>query len=307
MIVAAGLSPAWQQILVFEQWQRGAVNRAQAATWCASGKVINVAWALAQVRAAAKTVCTLGGDTGRAIADEFAAAGIDAEWIWTHGRTRVCTTLLEAGGEPTTELVENAAAVSADELERFLDVYRAAALEAPMAVLSGSLPQGTPYTFYDDLLGNTPGESVLDFRGAELMACLHRRPRLVKPNRHELEQTLGHPLADDADAVGAARQLNERGAQWVLLSHGAQPALLCSATAAYRLAPPSIQAVNPIGSGDSLAAIAAWSLTRGAEMPEAVRLGMAAATENALELLPARFDPARLEARAREINVARLD
>ena len=39
MIVAAGLTPAWQQILRFDALRLGEVNRAVEAHWCASGKV----------------------------------------------------------------------------------------------------------------------------------------------------------------------------------------------------------------------------------------------------------------------------
>ena len=47
MIVAAGLTPAWQQLMAFDALEPGAVNRAREVTWCSSGKVLNVAIALA--------------------------------------------------------------------------------------------------------------------------------------------------------------------------------------------------------------------------------------------------------------------
>ena len=46
MILAAGLSPAWQQIVVLDDLKTGEVNRAREVHWCASGKVINVGMAL---------------------------------------------------------------------------------------------------------------------------------------------------------------------------------------------------------------------------------------------------------------------
>ena len=41
MILSAGLTPAWQQILVFDAFRYGEVNRASEVLWCASGKVFN--------------------------------------------------------------------------------------------------------------------------------------------------------------------------------------------------------------------------------------------------------------------------
>ena len=49
MILAAGLTPAWQQILSFDQFTLGEVNRARRSVWCGSGKVLNVGCALRQL------------------------------------------------------------------------------------------------------------------------------------------------------------------------------------------------------------------------------------------------------------------
>ena len=46
MILAAGLTPAWQQIVEFDGFAVGQVNRARSVHWCASGKVLNVGIAL---------------------------------------------------------------------------------------------------------------------------------------------------------------------------------------------------------------------------------------------------------------------
>ena len=48
--------------------------------------------------------------------------------------------------------------------------------------------------------------------------------------------------------------------------------------------------MNPIGSGDCLAAGVAWALREGASMVEAIRFGMAAAAKNATMLLPSRLE-----------------
>ena len=42
MIVAAGLSPAWQQVMQFDTFQPGEVNRAREVFWYGSGKTLKV-------------------------------------------------------------------------------------------------------------------------------------------------------------------------------------------------------------------------------------------------------------------------
>ena len=75
VIVAAGLSPAWQQILLFDAFVPGDVNRARESRWCGSGKVLNVGIGLAHLGAVSCTIAPLGGAARLAIESEFAAVG----------------------------------------------------------------------------------------------------------------------------------------------------------------------------------------------------------------------------------------
>ena len=81
MIVAAGLTPAWQQILVLRQLQVGHVNRAQQAVWCGSGKVLNVGAALHQLGAKSLTISPVGGATGQ---QETRSCSVVSSWPRPH-------------------------------------------------------------------------------------------------------------------------------------------------------------------------------------------------------------------------------
>jgi tagatose 6-phosphate kinase len=140
VIVAAGLSPAWQQIMRFDRFRAGEVNRARDVHWCASGKVLNVAVALAHLGAACETIALVGGPPREQIAREFAALGIRARWVEAHWSTRVCTTILDLETGRATELVENAGPVTAAELDEFRTAYAqsAAAAELRRCLLNDS-------------------------------------------------------------------------------------------------------------------------------------------------------------------------
>ncbi|MBL8848990.1 MAG: hypothetical protein JNG89_04870, partial [Planctomycetaceae bacterium] len=144
MILAAGLSPAWQQILEFESVCVGSVNRARRATWCASGKVLNVARALRQLESPARTLCIAGGMPGDAIRREFLRERIAAHWIDAGEATRICTTILDRSTGATTELVENAAPCDMSVFDEFEHAYKSAAQECDFAVITGSLPPNAP-------------------------------------------------------------------------------------------------------------------------------------------------------------------
>ena len=159
-----------------------------------------------------------------------------------------------------------------------------------VAVVNGSLPLGTPDGYYRELILRTPCPMVLDFRGPGLLGVLDLEPLVVKPNRQELAETLGRPLGTDEELRSAMGELNRRGARWVIVTRGSGPVWLSSAASVHRFQPPTVSdVVNPLGCGDAMAATVAWAVHEGRDIPEAVRLGIAAA-DNLRHVLPCRFD-----------------
>lgn len=310
MIVVAGLTPAYQQIMIYDVLRPGEVNRALDVRWCASGKVLNVAIALARLGGPLLTIAPLGGLAGRTIEREFEELDVPARWVFTRAATRVCTTVIERNPRRTTELVENAHALSEDELHMYAEAFAPALHGAAYIVFSGSLPAGAPSSYFLDLIdrGQVPGNQlILDIRGPEMLATLPRQPLLVKPNREELEMTVGRKLTSESDVISAMRDWVAKGAQWVLASDGAGATLLASAQEAYRFTPCPVEKIeNPIGCGDVLTAGIAWGLRAGRPMVEAVRIGMAAAAENLVELLPARIDAKRALERVEKVGVEQI-
>jgi fructose-1-phosphate kinase PfkB-like protein len=314
--------------MVLDGFHVGEVNRAREVHWCASGKVLNVGIALSQLSPGgdagigSRVLSVIGPRTRQMIQPELTALGADCRWIETRAETRICTTIVDQKAGSTTELVENAPPLFADELAAFRDAFAQEAASADVVVLTGSLPHvaaspaadasvslGGPrdatqpgdeadfreITFYRELLKTTPARALLDVRGPELLAALECRPFCVKPNREELGKTLGRTLTSDGELHSAMRSLHEQGAQWVLITQGAGPVWLLGGGAMYVLQPPRIERViNPIASGDCLAAGIAWGLASGRSMPDAVRFGIAAAADNVGQILPARLNMQRI-------------
>ncbi|MFO0917373.1 MAG: 1-phosphofructokinase family hexose kinase [Planctomycetaceae bacterium] len=304
MIIAAGLTPAWQQILTFREFHPGEVNRATSAHWCASGKVLNVGNALHHLGAMSRAVSFAGGQTGRAMRDELDALGAPTQWIESVIPTRVCTTILSESTGVTTELVENSSAVPQTELDQFIAAFEDEAARADWVILTGSLPQQTPADFYRRLMERSRAKFLLDVRGGELTECLPLQPFLVKPNREELAATIGRPITTNDELVAAMQELRKRGAQRVVISHGAQELWLLNAEGLTRFRPPAVPTVNPIGCGDCLAAGMAVAFSEGRDDVSAVRFGMAAAADNVQQLLPCRLDRMRVEQLAETVEVS---
>ncbi len=282
----------------------GEVNRATEVRCCASGKVLNVAVALGTLGGVSRAVTVMGGAAAGWAAAEFRGLGIDLVAVPTIADTRCCTTLLDEATGRTTELVENAPPITPDELARFVAAYEGAVAVAAAVVLSGSLPAGTPTTIYRDLLERTPCPAIVDARGPELLAALPCRPLLVKPNREELARTVGRPLGAEADLRGAMEEIRAQGAEWVLVTDGAKPALALGPAGWFRIAPPRLdRVVNPIGCGDCLAAGFAEATSRGLEPLDAIRFGVACAAFNCGTLLAGRLERAAVETLVSDVRI----
>lgn len=291
MILAAGLTPAWQQIVALRRLEVGEVNRATEVRWAASGKVLNVGAALHFLGADQQTLFVAGGANGRAAREELKHLGVSFTAVECAAPTRVCTTILDEENDRTTELVENSQPMEPAALERFRREYAEKAGQARVIVLSGSLPEGTESDFYAGLMRGSAARHVLDVRGPELLEALPLKPSVVKPNREELEKTLGRDVSNEGELRAAMGEIVERGAEWIVVSQGGGPLLAMSKDESLRFHPPrDVDCVNPIGCGDCLAAGIALGLEEGMDAPEAIRLGMGAAAENAAMLLPARLD-----------------
>ncbi|CAA9430334.1 MAG: 1-phosphofructokinase [uncultured Rubrobacteraceae bacterium] len=275
-----------QRTLRFESFEPGAVNRAYKVRVTASGKVVNSARVVTVLGGQALLATFLGGDPGRFVARELDARGVPHEVVWTEddAPTRTCATLISDGG-PVTELVEEALPVSEGDVAALEEFVTKNLKEAQALCLIGSFPPGVPDDFYARLTAaaREAGVRVLvDAQKAPLRAALEEGPFLVKPNLEEVAATLDLPDGE-LDARAAVAALTDAGARWALVSTGVSGSLLGEDSGAlWRVEPPRVEAINPIGSGDSMAAGILLSLQRGASVPDAAVYGTACAAANAL-------------------------
>jgi len=307
VILASGLSPAWQRIMVFDEYKTGEVNRAEQVIHCASGKVLNVAIGLKTLGAEVHCLSPVGGDPAASIKREYEELKLPVHWIDTQSKTRTCITILDQGQQQTTELVENAEQLSTAEIESWIDQFHQLSVDSSLVVLSGSLPAGVPQTLFSELLASLKAPAILDIRREELLAALSHHPLVIKPNREELEWTVGRQLTTSEEIVSAAEELRKAGAQWVVISDGPNPVTVVGPDERCLIAvAPVDRVVNPIGCGDSLTAGIAAAIDEGHSILDAVKWGIACSSQNLESLLPARLDRQIMLDRANRLSVERL-
>jgi 6-phosphofructokinase 2 len=156
---------------------------------------------------------------------------------------------------------------------------RRAAASAAIVVASGTLPPGVPEDFYQqvaNVCADLGAMFLLDSSGGGL-THVNSGVFLIKPSLRELREAVGRALTTDSEQLEAAREIIQRGAaRYVLVSRGAEGALLASRDGGQLFAPVPVPPGSGVGAGDAMVAGVAVGLTRGWPLTKAVRLGIAA-------------------------------
>ncbi len=155
-------------------------------------------------------------------------------------------------------------------------------------VASGSLPPGIPVDFYAQIAKIAKSKGIkfmLDTSGEALKIALNEGVYLCKPNLKELGLLTGSEKIDIETAKIKAREiLNDKKSEVVVVSLGADGALLVSKDLTEHIRPPYAEKKSTVGAGDSMVAGMVFSLSQGKTLKEAFRYGIAcgtAATMNA--------------------------
>jgi tagatose 6-phosphate kinase len=279
MILVVGLSAVWQRTLFFDFPVRlGEVNRARRVVETASGKGVNVARVATTLGAKARVLTVAGGARGEMFRRALRADGVSARIVPVGGETRLCQTIV--GGGTVTELVEESAALSEAEVATVMRAFAEELRGARMLVLSGTVPRGCGDDFCAELAraARARGVTVVaDTQRAQLMGVVREQPVLVKVNRAELAAATGK-----GGVVAGVRELMRLGARRAAISNGAKSACGFDGDARCEVTPPRVEALNPIGSGDSMLAGMIVELLRGRTLEQALRFGVACGAANAL-------------------------
>ena len=309
MILCIGTTPAVQRVLVFRKLVLDSVNRAATTLDGAAGKSINVAKVLRTLGERPIATGFLGGDRGEYLRAVLAEKGIVSEFVSVNARTRLCITLIDEATGHHTELVEESQPVEPCDYEKLKSVIRQRVTGCRALIMSGTITPGGPPGFYYDCaqIAREAGLlSVIDAHGTSLQEALKARPGVVKPNRLELASTLGRELNDEPALLEAMRDLHQRGAERVVVTGGKGATLAFNGHSFWRVIPPRITPVNPIGCGDAFTAGLVWRLLRGEALGEACRWANAVGVANALTLMPGELNYSDLEPLAEQAKVEQV-
>ena len=246
---------------------------------------INVSKAISRLGGQSLCVFTSGGSPGEKLEELVQQEGIAIKTIPTQNWTRENLVALDTITNAQYRFCFPGAAISEHEKESIILTIQE--LKPKYLVASGSLSEGLSIDFYRHIatLAKVSGTKlIVDTSGEALQKVLEKGVYLVKPNIGELAKLIGVERLEIDEVAPAARKLIEKGsAEIVVVSLGAQGAVLVTATQTEFVAAPNVEKKSTVGAGDSMVGAMVWALSQNKSMKEVVQWGVAcgsAATMN---------------------------
>lgn len=261
---------------------RGEVQRSRGMNVEAGGKGINVSRNLVANGLASRAVVPAGGFSGERLLTLLDGYGVEVSRVPVAEAVRVNSSLVESEGV-VTKVNAPGPRLSDEEARRLLEEAVAASRGARWLVGCGSLPPGAPADLYARLVAAAGGgrcRVAVDTSGEPLRAALDAAPDLIKPNQHELAEAVGREVRTVGEALAAAKELRARGVGGVLVSLGADGALLVDGEGALHAESQPFTPRSTVGAGDALlAGFLAGGGEGGSALVEGVAWGAAAARQ----------------------------
>ncbi|WP_371380812.1 1-phosphofructokinase [Sporomusa aerivorans] len=285
-IVTITLNPALDQTVYIPQFQLGEVNRVSGQRIDPGGKGINVAKVVRALGQPVSVTGLLGQDNSKLFFEYFSKQGINNFFIEIAGAARVNIKIVDDQNGKVTEINFPGLNCTGHDLAALEKVIQKLAGEQQWFVIAGSLPQGVPDAVYGrlvTLLKKQGAKVLLDSSGAALSEGIKARPHVIKPNLEELGQLLGRQLTTAVEIKTAVADLLAGGMEQVIVTLGAEGALVAEKGEMIRVKPPAVVANSTVGAGDAMVAGFVVGQTRGLSLIDCARLGTAAATASVIQ------------------------
>ena len=284
MILTITANPSVDISYQLEKFNIDDVTRTSDIEKHAGGKGIHVGYVLKELGAKPVHSGFAGGKLGEFIEEGLEDRGQEARFVKIKGNTRNCIAILHEGKQ--TEILEAGPTISKKEEEEFLNKLDQISEGCHIINISGSLPKGLTSDFYKEIIKygkkhdkfvsvDTSGKTLKDMINAE------EKPDLIKPNETEIADVLGRKI-EKKDLKEILKQEPFKDIPYIIVSMGKDGAMVKIKDKIYNAKVPKVEAVNPVGSGDSSLAGALFAIDEGKSDEEIIKTSMTCGLLNVL-------------------------
>ncbi|SDM39875.1 ribokinase [Catalinimonas alkaloidigena] len=259
------------------------------------GKGANQAVAAARLGGAVTFVAKVGDDVfGQQAREGFRQEGLDTSWVLTDAEhpSGVALITVDEHGENCIVVAPGAnGTLTPDELQRAQSSIAQAALvlvqlEIPLETVARAVALAQAHGVRV-VLNPAPARTLPD----ELL----RHVSVITPNQTEASRLTGITVHDDTTAEWAARALHAKGIGTVILTLGAQGALVHHEGQTWRVAAPPVEAVDTTAAGDVFNGALVVGLAEGRPLRDAVDFACRAAAVSVTRMGAQASAPRRAE------------
>ena len=237
-----------------------------------------------------RVVKRLGGDTmalfaaGGGVGDQLVRViereGLAYRRIDIAGETRMSIHVDEVLTGALYRFVMPGPRLSATEGKSLLDRFSSEVTPDALTVASGSLPPGLDEGFWARLAqeaGRAGSRLLLDTSNG-IAAALDTGVFVLRQDHDEVMRLRGKDMDWPQETADWASGLVGRGAaEIVIITRGAEGALMVTASERIALVPPKVDGISAVGAGDSFVGALCFELARGGTPAHALRLAVTAA------------------------------
>ena len=271
MILTITANPSVDMSYQLDSLNIDGVTRTDRVIKHAGGKGIHVGYVLHELGEGVVHSGFVGGKLGEFIEEGLKERDQEARFVKIKEPTRNCLAILHEGRQ--TEILEAGPTISPSEREEFINKLDEISAGCSVISMSGSLPKGLDSSFYKEIIAygkshdkfvavDTSGQTLKDVVNAEI------KPDLIKPNETEVEDLLGEEINKD-NIKEALEKAPLKDIEYVIVSLGKDGAVVKAGDKVFKASVPEVEAINPVGSGDSSLAGAIYAIDQG-KSPEGV-------------------------------------
>ncbi len=227
----------------------------------------------------------IGGETGAVLGPLLEHAVGEARLV-SSAAASGCYVIDRRRGERVLISQATSDPPSRHELDDLFSITCTTALDADALLICNPYPGDTlPLELYGNLASDVGANGTpvfADLSSPRLDSVLEGRPAVVKVNDWELAEFVVGPVDTPESLREAATRLLDAGADSVIVTRGAEPALVLHDDEAHWLIPPRLERGAREGCGDAMMGALTASIAAGRPWDEALRLGAAAGAANFL-------------------------
>ena len=279
------LNPAVDKSSIVERMMAEHKMRCAAPKFEPGGGGINVARAIAKLGGKCTALYMKGGPTGDLLSSLLDKEDIVQKTVTTESYTRENFIVVDKSTNGQYRFGMPGAVITPSEANEVLEILKDDKNSFKYLVVSGSTPSSISNSFYYEIssIAKSKGARlILDTSGDQLKEALKVGIYLLKPNLAELGEMLG-ATDEDLDTIEeqeeAAKQvIADNKIELLAVSLGTFGAMAATREEVKHIPAPSVKKQSTVGAGDSMVGGMVLALSRGEDVFDAVRYGVACGT-----------------------------